>query len=551
MNTTLNTQFLAPTFNLKTPKSKRPTTVIFVVRILGKQYRISTKCKVKPSQWNSKRYLADLPNNTLDRYNNEIVNRKIFEFTQRYYNFISYICNNKDTENLEDIFYSCMGAKRKNNYDAIRIFEDADEYYFTNISPVKGSSAKIYDTFRNTFVEFIKPTDRLDQTIINKYEEHLLKLGKSHKTVSNYVSYVVKIINNVVVPRYTQYGFAPVKYVAKRDTRKKDEFGHFALSPEEVQQIKDRTDLSKEEEYTRQWMLLQIKTGLRISDLPKALQTSDDEYIDIETKKTGEIALIVNDDEFKALVKTIIDSGNSVFDQKKYNSNIKNVCSILDRKITQVDVKGNKTERPIHQIITSHCFRYTFVHLMMSNGMTADDVIKLTGHSSTDMIRKVYGVQSIDEKKKSLSKVLPKTINNNTKSSVDTNNLIDQIRQEIRQEFNNLPTRDRPFYIEITDADLRKLEHLKVDIYDINDKNIIQCYNKYREEHPEVITFKDYIVVIIINCLKDDNNDIMWNIIKGIKDDYMLYYMGDMGNNEVRYIRGDKNFIANLREHLK
>jgi len=43
----------------------------------------------------------------------------------------------------------------------------------------------------------------------------------------------------------------------------------------------------------------------------------------------------------------------------------------------------------------------------------------------------------------------------------------------------------------------------------------------------------------------------MWNIIKGIKDDYTLYYMGDMGNNEVRYIRGDKNFIANLRKHLK
>ena len=65
-------------FYLKTPKSKRPSVITFIIRFKSKQYKFATHTKVYPQQWNQslqKAYISPILTNA-DNLNNSIVNQK-------------------------------------------------------------------------------------------------------------------------------------------------------------------------------------------------------------------------------------------------------------------------------------------------------------------------------------------------------------------------------------------------------------------------------------------------------------------------------------------
>ncbi|GAA6486484.1 hypothetical protein K260102G11_31850 [Bacteroides uniformis] len=80
-------------FYLKTPKSKRPSVITFIIRFKSKQYKFATHTKVYPQQWNQslqKAYISPILTNA-DNLNNSIVNQKIEEIKERFSKF-KYIC---------------------------------------------------------------------------------------------------------------------------------------------------------------------------------------------------------------------------------------------------------------------------------------------------------------------------------------------------------------------------------------------------------------------------------------------------------------------------
>lgn len=66
-------------FNLRKPKSKKPTNIYFVARVKNKQIKLSTSVRVYPDQWNVKKQEAYISCRLteLDNENNTIVNEKI------------------------------------------------------------------------------------------------------------------------------------------------------------------------------------------------------------------------------------------------------------------------------------------------------------------------------------------------------------------------------------------------------------------------------------------------------------------------------------------
>ena len=66
-------------FNLREPKSPKPTYIYFIVCIDGKQMKFSTGVKIYPNQWNKKKQEAFISFrlSELDNRNNQIVNEKI------------------------------------------------------------------------------------------------------------------------------------------------------------------------------------------------------------------------------------------------------------------------------------------------------------------------------------------------------------------------------------------------------------------------------------------------------------------------------------------
>ena len=92
-------------FYLGKPKSTSPCMIYLVVRIDGKEYKLSTHLKVYSNQWNQEKQLAVISNvqSKLDNHNNKIVNEQINKLRRYYSEFFEYICNNYVTDVFETL----------------------------------------------------------------------------------------------------------------------------------------------------------------------------------------------------------------------------------------------------------------------------------------------------------------------------------------------------------------------------------------------------------------------------------------------------------------
>jgi hypothetical protein len=85
-------------FNLRKPRSEKPTNLYLVCRINNKQVKLSTGVKIYPDHWNEKRQEAyiSVRLSELDNINNTIVNKKITKLKEYFIEFKHYLCMHPD-----------------------------------------------------------------------------------------------------------------------------------------------------------------------------------------------------------------------------------------------------------------------------------------------------------------------------------------------------------------------------------------------------------------------------------------------------------------------
>lgn len=85
-------------FNLRKPRSEKPTNLYLVCRINNKQVKLSTGVKIYPGHWNEKRQEAyiSVRLSELDNINNTIVNKKITKLKEYFIEFKHYLCMHPD-----------------------------------------------------------------------------------------------------------------------------------------------------------------------------------------------------------------------------------------------------------------------------------------------------------------------------------------------------------------------------------------------------------------------------------------------------------------------
>ena len=85
-------------FNLRKPKSEKPTNVYFVARVRNKQIKLSTGVRVYPNQWNVKKQEAYISCRLteLDNENNTIVNEKISKLKLYFSEYKQYLCDHPE-----------------------------------------------------------------------------------------------------------------------------------------------------------------------------------------------------------------------------------------------------------------------------------------------------------------------------------------------------------------------------------------------------------------------------------------------------------------------
>ncbi len=416
-------------FNLRRPKSDKPTNIYLVVYLQGRQCYFSTGVKVYPKQWSKGKQMAIVSNvqSELDNINNRIVNdriSKLKEIFSKYKNYLETNVSYLPTADvlLKSFIYGDMKKKEKGT----KLLQDALNYYYQYKSKSVTDRTQYYAQSKlDKFFEYIKVCEIednlniLSQSTLNNYRDYLkAESEKVHsdffhggiETINQYGSFVAMLINEVIVSEndFLKYNIQAVKFNRLPTNRKQEDKPKFPLSEEEIELIKNCQGLKPKVEIYRDIFLLQIECGQRVSDLLQVLKHNykkSDGYIILKTKKEKTKAYF----PFTSYIQSFFEKYKEGYGTIKidnldtgetYNSNIKKIANIagLDRIVNYTDTRNNAKSSKVCDIISSHWARHTFVVRMKKAGYTADEICDMTGHSDDTMIRTVYGHYGDEDK---------------------------------------------------------------------------------------------------------------------------------------------------------
>ena len=416
-------------FNLRRPKSTKPTPIYYVVYMDGIQHYFATGVKVYPSQWDKKKQIAVVSNtqSMLDNQNNGIVNRTLNLFTQHLSDYKSYLCNNP-----QDL---CRAGELLNKYlnlnmntiknKGSEILINALEYYYNYIAkkPISPNTVRQSEYHLGHYIEYIKEQGISDdvtiftQEALNNYKKYLQdnsktvekgKRGGGTDSINHKCQIVALLINKVICCEndFLKYKVSPVKYNVVKESREQKEKCRFALTEEEVIAIKGCSGLTKREEIYRDIFVLQIESGQRASDLVRLLNhqftkvtKEDTTYYVLMTKKEKVSAYIEETSYIKHFFEKYengygdINISNIETNGYTYNRNIRKIAhkARLNRIVQYRDSRGNDCESMIHEVLCSHDARHTFATQKLKRGYDAKTISKMTGHKDEKMVNTVYG----------------------------------------------------------------------------------------------------------------------------------------------------------------
>ena len=297
----------------------------------------------------------------------------------------------KDDEINETLFFTNFissfieASKTKRNRKGTPIKPRTIQHYNTTLNKiiafekfvgVKLKFAEIDLTFHNDFISFLEKEQKLNQNTIGGYVDDIkLFCGNADKkgiTVSNEY-------------KLTEF-YSPTN-------KTKDIY----LKENEIDLIYNTKFEQDYLDNTRDWFIIGLRTGLRISDFLKLTKEHiDDEFIYKETEKTEFPVIIpIHKQVQEILKKRNGDFPRQISDQK-FNVYVKEVAKIagLDEqtegaKMSEIKiiVNGKKetihrktfSKYPKHELVSSHICRRTFATLLYGKIDTLT-IMKITGH---------------------------------------------------------------------------------------------------------------------------------------------------------------------------
>lgn len=425
-------------FNLRGGRCENKV-IYAVINDKSRQQKISLNEKVLSGLWDKKRQLCKIDNclsETAIQKQMEI-NKKISDVRRIYEENFLYLCSSDLIALIREHITNEAMANEKNltagrKYSAKKAINDAFKVYVSQ-EMVKPSSAKIFEYMIKQFCRYIEESGRdslnhLKEDGLYKYRDFLAN-EVSRDRANKVISTLQIIINKVIAthPNFKKYGLKSVRIEKlKQPKRTEEEKGKINLTNEEFNAFKNvELDNDTDKRY-RDLFVLQTLIGCRLSDLQKIVNNEFrivDGYIVYISQKTNVETLVKITKEIEGYLENL--KGIKI-DKKTYNAKIKKIAekANLNREIEVIDTKGNKTIKPIHEILTNHIARHTFI----SNGIkekSADELKYESGHTNTQYINNVYTHLSTKDKINILEKKMeqekvesPAQTTNNTEEQI-------------------------------------------------------------------------------------------------------------------------------------
>ena len=386
------------TFLLKRPSSNTPQAVFAQFRTGGGRLKIYTgltvhprhwdkrpsKQRVKPSVTNAAVYNALLDSIEADLKSivAELMKARIEPTPElvksRFEAMIQRDASRSGDKSLPDFFDEWIEQSRNTKTEqTLKLYQSV------------GKRLKEYADDRGALLTF----DRMDREFVNSFTDYLIRIKNMQnstvwhnvKTWKAFMRWAVDrgLTSNREYERITKKDFNVHPPVPVR------------LSEEELSRLA-QIDLASLPylENARNLFLLQCCLGVRVSDLLKIVANlasyRDGKFIRITTQKNRKAVVI----PLTPMARKILDDRENLhpISDIKLNKYIKEVArrAGLDRLITQAEYRGMERKdrtMPLHEDISSHCAKRTFVSLMAAKGVSRAVIKAITGNTDATLDR--------------------------------------------------------------------------------------------------------------------------------------------------------------------
>lgn len=271
-----------------------------------------------------------------------------------------------------------------------------------------------FTVMKNHLMQF-KPDltfDYMDKKGMGKYCNYLIFEKKMrNSTVEKQMEFTKWFLNWAYDNGYsTQNGFRLFKPHLKKITGLKE---IVYLTDEEIKTIYEHQFSPSQRilEEVRDVFLFCCSTSLRYSDVQK-LKKSDiaRDIITVVTKKTSDSLRIDLNYFSKQILQKyenypfLKDKALPVMTNQEMNRYLKKMAKLcgLNRIITRVYFQGNERKeesKPLHEWISTHAARRSFVSHLLIQGQSVSSVMKFTGHSDFRSMKNYIGIADKDRTK--------------------------------------------------------------------------------------------------------------------------------------------------------
>ena len=439
-------------FNLRKPRSEKPTNLYLVCRINNKQVKLSTGEKIYPGHWNEKRQEAyiSVRLSELDNINNTIVNKKITKLKEYFIEFKHYLCMHPDEigESMKLLKQHIYKDKMKKE------LQKPVTFIMKQIIEAKTcaeSSKKQYRSNIDKFERFLKENEipntweSMNLDTINRYQKQIIKENPlhPHNTLRNIIKGTIFNLLGIADKRldipfkWSDSNLNSFEFVKDKSNKELADNKKVSLTEEQLNKFYKHIITGTERQikkYTeiRDLFILQCLVGQRIGDMQKFF--NGDNEMDEEA---GTISIIQQKTKARAIIpllplaKEIISKYENkellYYKERKsiVNEALKEVAEQagLDEPITYEE-NGIKQTQPLYKLLHTHTARHTFITILCRKGIPKETVIIATGHEDTKMIDKVYSHLNSKDKAKKVSNAF-KSLNNGifNMGKVETNSL--------------------------------------------------------------------------------------------------------------------------------
>lgn len=398
-------------------KGKNPISLIYSINGVRKRHALNKL--VYPDYWNAKdqraKYIPQreakklMPNISVNDLLTETEIIEINNFIDKYRLNIQSIENKFEALKkpfspemvIDELKASdAVNPKTKTEEVAGLVFNFIDQYIKENEATREAGSLSVYKSVKNHLQAYQEKTghkvtfEKIDYSFFQKFQTFLINRIKTDKQGNT-----SPMLNNTTIAKALSTLKTFLTYARKHGIKVNDSYRDFtikrekleviALTQEEFDKLLNE-DLSHEKrlDKTRDLFCFSCATGLRYSDLDQFKREHIiDGFIKMTIKKTKtELTIPLNSisasiiDKYKDLVNPL-----PMISNQNLNYYIKELCENvgIDQPTEIVRFYGKKREvntYPKHNLIRFHTGRKTFVTLSLEKGMSAEEVMTISGH---------------------------------------------------------------------------------------------------------------------------------------------------------------------------